>query len=217
MSQITWIDLFNSIIALGALAFSIYNFWYTKFRRTRLTYICNGWTILVSSKRDKSGNHSEKSAFFLLDISIRNEGAKSVSIKDFILRATDTHENIFYFNPVSLFDFDYFSSNMGNANPLKAQKGLVPLPLEIPSNTNHKFDYPILFMPWSKANKDILNLDDYPIKVEVLVNDEFKDYEPVATQLVKEDSVKDIKQGSFSAIESTATVKKRIEFIQNES
>jgi hypothetical protein len=214
MGQVTWFNICNALIALGALSFSIYNFWYSKFKKAKLTYICNGWTILIASKRDDEGNLDDNSPLFLLNISIRNEGAQAITLKDFILKVTDRNEKVFYFAPISLFDFDYFSSNLGNASPLKAQKGLTPLPLEIPANTTYKFGYCILFGPYDYAIENIMNLDDLPMQVEVLVNDDFQKYKTVSTQTMEEENIKGISQGSFSAIESTPTVEARKKFIE---
>jgi|SRR5699024_941116 len=204
------INLFNSLAALGALAFSLYNFWHNKYRKRELQYVCTKWTVIGMTKREE--NIESRTAGFLVNISIRNEGAQSIEVGDIVLKVIDRDNSIFYYSPVTLFDLDYYSDNLGNANMLKTQKGLVPLPVLIEGNSTFVFGNHLLFLPWDKING--VNLDKVPLQIEVLVKDELSNYEVVANQYLNEEDTESLQNGSYSSVESSYTKKKRESFIK---
>ena len=206
------IDIINSIGVLGALAFSLYNFWYNKYRKSALHYICNKWTVLGMTK-EKDGVRS-KTACFLVDIAIRNEGAQSISVFDILLKVKDSQKNIFYYSPVTIFDFDYYTNNMGNANMLRAQQGIVPLPVAVDGNSTYKFNNYVQFLPWDKITGP--DLENIPLVIDVLVKDEIRNYEKVAHQLLYKD-IEDLDNGSFSSVESTITIETRENYIEEKT
>jgi len=214
MDEITWVDITNSAIAVGALLFSLYNFWYSKFKKSKLRYICTKWTALGASENKADGS-VVRSAFFLLDISIRNEGAKSQSTRDIFLKITDKDNNVYHFNPLAIFDFQYYSSNLGRANMLKAQKGIVPLPIEIKGNTTYKFDDYVLFLPYGDSQKNGLNIDNTPLTIEVLVNDDSRFYKKITEQLVTDKDVAKLGNGNFSAFETSSILSDRETYLVN--
>lgn len=204
----SWTEIVTALVAIIALGISIYNIWYTQFRDEPLRFVINKWTLLGLEVKRKTGNFI--SAAFLLNVSVNNQSNKTKIVRDIVLKVKDNKGNVFLYNPVALFDFQYYSSNLGSANMLKAQKGLVPLPVEIPPKSNYKFDDYLLMLPFNK--KTSFSLQDQPLNIDVFVSEKEDEYYKVTEQFIENEDLKKLKNGSFNAIESSSIVDSRKKF-----
>ena len=198
-------------VVVAALAFglSVYNVWYAQYRDTPLRFVINQWTILGLDVIRPQGNFV--SGAFLINVSIINQSNKSKIVKDILFEATDVNGDMFIYNPVAIFDFEYFSSNLGKANMLKAQKGIVPLPLEIPPKSTYNYEDYILMLP--SNTQTLVSFHDQPIIIEVMVCEWRDQYRKVTEQTLNDDSLKNLKSGSFSAVESSSILASRKSYI----
>lgn len=205
----SWTSIIAAIVATLAFVFSIYNIWYAQYKDTPLKFVINQWTILGLEIISPQGNYI--SGAFLINVSIINQSNKSKVVKDILLEATDANGKMYVYNPITIFDFQYYSANLGSANMLKAQKGIVPLPLEIPPKSTYKYEDYILMLPFDKQTS--FSLQDQPIIVEVMVCERGDKYRKVTEQTLNDDSLRNLKSGSFSAVESSSILISRRSYL----
>lgn len=206
--SISYTEVITAIVAVIALGISIYNIWYTQFRDEPLRFVINKWTLLGIEVKAETANFI--SAAFLINVNIINQSNKSKIVRDIVLKVKDNKKEVFIYNPVTLFDFQYYSSNLGSANMLKAQKGIVPLPIEILPKDNYMFDDYLLMLPFN--NKTSFSLQDQPLKIGVFVSEKDDEYYKIAEQFIDNEELKKLNNGSFNAIESSSVVDSRIKF-----
>ncbi|MCH7574809.1 MAG: hypothetical protein IIA59_06760 [Candidatus Marinimicrobia bacterium] len=195
----------TAMVAVLAVGLSIYNIWYTQYKDAALRLVINKWTVLGLGITGPQGNYV--SGAFLINVSIINQSNKSKVVKDILLEARDANGKTYVYNPVAIFDFQYYSANLGSANMLQAQKGIVPLPVEIPPKSTYKYDDYLLMLPFNKQAS--FSLQDQPIIVDVMVCEKGDKYRKVMEQTLDDDSLKRLTVGSFSAVESSSILASR--------
>lgn len=204
-----WTAIVTAVVAVFAFGLSAYSVWYAQFRDTPLKFIINKWTVLGLEVVRPQGNFV--SGAFLINVSIINQSNKSKIVKDILFEATDVNGEMFVYNPVAIFDFHYYSANLGSANMLKAQKGIVPLPLEISPKSTYIYEDYVLMLPLNKQTS--FSLQDQPIIVEVKVCERGDRYRKITEQTLNDDSLRNLKSGSFSAVESSSILATRQSYI----
>jgi len=202
-------DYWGVIIAGIALSLSLFNLWYTVFRKGRPIYACSKWTAIGL---DASG---QPGATFVLQIGIINNGNKPLILKDFMLIAETVRNKKILYDPIMLFDLTYYIASVGRENRMiESQKGQIPLPLTIPANEQYEFNYEILFMPYDKKTA-VHTLSDTPLilKLHALTN-RLKSYQLAATQKIDKNDIQNLQNGSFVGVLSTESTKNRDRFIE---
>lgn len=198
----------NVLIAGFALLLSCFNLWYIFIRKGKAIFACSRWTAIGLTARDRAG------LSIALQIGIVNHSTKPLLLKDLMLLVDAPDRKIFY-DPIFLFDLtQYIASVEKNDRILKTQKGLVPLPINIPPNQQYDFPCELLFLPYDKKTA-VLTHSDTPCTLNLYaLTDRAKSYEQVATQKLTKEAVQELQSGGFSGVLSTASTEKRESFVR---
>lgn len=200
----------GAIIAAAAFILSLFSLWYTTFRRGRPTFACSKWTAIGLSADGVTG------AAFTIQVSVINNGNRPLVLKDLMLVAKTSENKEIYYDPILLFDLRQYIADMGKDDRIaRAQRGQVTLPIIIPPNQHFDFPYEILFMPYDKKTA-VATQKDAPFTLKLYGRtNRSKHYQLVAFQEFQPDDVRQLRNGTFAGVLSTASIEKREAFIHS--
>ena len=201
--------IWNTIIAALALLLSAVNFWYSFLRRARPVFVCSRWTAV-----GMQGADGRPRAAFAVQISVINRGRKPLELTDFVLVAdTEQGKRVFY-EPLFLWDLRQYIEDSGRQDRIgRAQKGQVPLPILVPPDEYYDFGYPALFLPIDVQTL-IQPQTDAPLSLRLYaLTNRSKGYQLIDTQVFEAESLANLGHGDISAARSSASVRKRSEFV----
>lgn len=206
--EILYVPDWSAIFAGIAVLISLYTLWYSKFRKGKLLFACSRWSNIGLSNNNKTG------AAFAVNIDIHNTGPKAYTLYDLLIQVETSQNKKIYYDPIFLFDMTTYVQSVGKQNQIGlSNNGGVPLPIIIPDHSVFKFPFEILFMPQDKATTVILP-EDAPFTIKLFAKtSRQKNYSEVAYQEIAKDDIKDLKNGNFSGVLSTSSIKDRSNFI----
>lgn len=198
----------SAIFAALAFALSLFTLWYSAFRRGRLSISTSRWTALGLEASGKPA------AAFVVKIDVINTGGRPILLKDLFLEATTRHGAKIYYEPIMLFDLtDYFGSLGQDRRIATAQKGMVPLPIRVPSGKQLDFGAEMLFLPHDKKTA-VRVADDFPILLRLFASTERTNgYAQITTQIVTAEDVASLTNGSLAGVLSSTSIEQRDDFL----
>ena len=153
-------------------------------------------------------------AAFSLHITVVNEGKVALEIRDLLLIAKTGDRRIFY-EPILLWDLRQWIEDGNRPDKVgRAQKGQVPLPIQLNAGQYFDFQYSILFLPLDKETM-VEPLKDSSVELVLYgLTDRNDNYVVVAEQHLDADEIKPLLNQSFSSVVSTVSKAKRSAFIE---
>lgn len=197
-------EIATLFISIFAILISAISFWYGFLKKSDPIFSISRWTAMGITNNGKNGST------FITKISINNPSTKPTAIKDFaIIAKTEKGKKIIY-EPILLWDLTYYIESMGIPKKIvEFQKGQIPLPIIIPAKESYQFEYEILFMPQDKKTS-IINEEDGSFELEFYaLTENWKDYKLVSKQKIKEEDIKNLRNGNFAGVLSTTSIENR--------
>lgn len=195
------------LLSVIAMIISLGTFYYTFFKKSKPVFSLTSWTA-IGKVWDIHENSNGLG--FLLDISILNEGAIGIKVRDFIFKIKTNNGEEKIYIPHLLFDFDKYIEKTGE--PVDVQefvKGLVPLPIIVSAKSTYNFKYSILFTPYV-IHREVDRLYDGPITIEFYVKySDKKKYILISKQVFTNEELSRIKKQSYCVVHSTDLTKTR--------
>src|SRR2546423_1830560 len=96
--EILYTPDWEAILAALALGLSLFNLWYSVFRRGRLSISASRWTAVGMEAAGKTV------AAFAVKIDVINTGGRPILLKDLFLEAETQDGTRIYYDPIMLFD-----------------------------------------------------------------------------------------------------------------
>jgi len=206
--ELLYIPDWSAIFAALAFVLSFFAFYFSRFRKGKLTFACARWTALGLD------NNGHNGAAFVVNIEVYNTGSTPQTIYDFLLVAITKNGTKIYYEPIFLFSINDYIRCIGQKDQIsKANNGVVPIPVIIPNGLTYKFPCEILFMPQDKMTTIILP-DDAPIKINLYARIENNNYNKISEQEFSKLDIGNLRNGSFSGVLSTLSIEKRETFIK---
>jgi hypothetical protein len=202
-------NVISLIVSLLALTLSGVAFWFSYFRKGTPKFVCSRWTAVrmehVSGK---------PLAAFSLHITVVNDGKVPLEIRDLLLIAKTPDRTIIY-EPILLWDLRQWIEDGNRPDKVgRAQKGQVPLPIQLNAGQYFDFQYSILFLPLDKETM-VEPLKDSSVELVLYgLTDRNDEYVAIAEQRLNADELKPLINQSFSGAVSTVSKEKRPAFIE---
>lgn len=202
------IGVISSVISLvvSGLAFILSGvaFWHSSLRRGTPKFVCSRWTAI--QMQQSSG---EPRAAFSIHVTVVNQGTAPLEIRDLLLVAETGSEQPIIYEPILLWDLRQWIEDGNRPDKVgRAQKGQVPLPLQLNAGQYFDFEYSVLFLPLDKA----IMVDPHKhTSVELKLyayTDRNHDYVVIGEQAMGEE-VKTLASSAFAGAVSTISKSKR--------
>jgi len=202
-------NILSFILSTLALTLSGVAFWFSYFRKGTPKFVCSRWTAVRMEHISK-----KPLAAFSLHITVVNEGKVALEIRDLLLIAKTGDRRIFY-EPILLWDLRQWIEDGNRPDKVgRAQKGQVPLPIQLNAGQYFDFQYSILFLPLDKETM-VEPLKDSSVELVLYgLTDRNDNYVVVAEQHLDADEIKPLLNQSFSSVVSTVSKAKRSAFIE---
>jgi hypothetical protein len=153
-------------------------------------------------------------AAFSVHISVVNDGKVPLEIRD-ILLAAKTPERLIVYEPIILWDVRQWIEDGNRPDKVgRAQKGQVPLPIQLNAGQYFDFEYSILFLPLDKETM-VEPLKNHAVDLTLYaLTDRNEIYVTIAEQHLDADELKPLINQSFSSAVSTVSKAKRAALIE---
>ena len=202
-------NVVSLILSLLALSLSGVAFWFGYFRKGTPKFVCSRWTAVRMEHVDR-----RPLAAFSLHITVVNEGKVPLEIRDLLLVAK-TPERVIVYEPILLWDLRQWIEDGNRPDKVgRAQKGQVPLPIQLNAGQYFDFQYSILFLPLDKETM-VEPLKDSSVELVLYgLTDRNENYVAIAEQHLDADEIKPLVNQAFSSAVSTVSKAKRPAFIE---
>ena len=200
-------------IAGLALLISLYNLWYSTYRRGELDLTCSRW-MMMSSRTDVP---DKMTGVFMLSINAINTGTQPIALNDLVLQLKTHNGKLLYYHPSLLFDTSQLIESLGLEDRYhKSIKGGPPLPVVVPATSSFDFGYDIVFS-FDGSGQVLQVPDDAPFVLNLYaLTSRHKEYKLVATQTVTDGSNK-LGSSELHSFSSIYVATRRREFVERQS
>lgn len=157
----------------------------------------------------------EPRAAFSVRVSVVNEGKRPLEIRDLLLAADTNDGQPIFYEPLFLWDWRQWIEDGDRPDKVgRAQKGQVPLPIQLKADEYYDFEYSILFLPLDKETM-VEPLKHSAVKLRLYAfTDRQAGYIQIGEQVMEDGDIKALVDKAFSGVVSTVWKAKRARFIE---
>ncbi|MEK6512982.1 hypothetical protein [Myroides odoratimimus] len=194
------------IISILALSASIISLWYNFFKKTKPIFNVYNWTAMGKVWDLEIDN---KGLALLINLKIINNGIKPIILKDLVMVVTTANKEKNIYIPTFLWDMKTYIQQTGTpVSIIDTQKGLVPLPMVVPSKGIFDYPYEIMFTPRT-ISIPLNTITDAPFEISLFVLSSHSDnYIEVAKHVFEESEITPIIKGNY-VISPSVEIKER--------